>query len=305
MKPPLARARPRALLAVALGVSGVRRQHRPAKPPATAGSVDVQYEGGRAGARGEAGYGPAVLDRPQRSDPGAAAAETGGAGAAEGRALLAQERPRGHRRSAQGAAARHLQPVGRRRAATTRAATRSASPTSWPPCSGAAPRPAAPTTSRARSTSSADRWTRARAARPRPRAARRCRRTPPCAWTCWPTSCCGRRSPRTRWPRCAIRCWPAIAARFDNPHELAMAHFANLLFGEKNPEGWVLTAEDVKQDHPRAPGDVLADVLPANRAILAVAGDVDVSPARDDRQGVRRLGARQRSRRAPAGRCPR
>ena len=39
----------------------------------------------------------------------------------------------------------------------------------------------------------------------------------------------------------------AIAARFDNPHELANAHFDNLLFGEKNPDGWVLAAEDVRK----------------------------------------------------------
>ena len=39
----------------------------------------------------------------------------------------------------------------------------------------------------------------------------------------------------------------AIAARFDNPHELANVHFDNLLFGEKHPDGWVLTPDDVKK----------------------------------------------------------
>ena len=65
-----------------------------------------------------------------------------------------------------------------RRAATTRRAIRSASPTSWRRCSAAAPRRAAPTTSRAPSTSSAARWMRRRPARARPRRVRRCRRTP-------------------------------------------------------------------------------------------------------------------------------
>ena len=85
-----------------------------------------------------------------------------------------------------------------------------------------------------------------------------------------------------------------IAARFDSPHELAMAHFDNLLFGEKNPEGWVLTAEDVKQDHPRAAGDVLEDVLPPEpRHPRGRGRRRRREAARRHRQGVRRLGARR------------
>ena len=46
----------------------------------------------------------------------------------------------------------------------------------------------------------------------------------------------------------------AIAARFDNPHELANAHFENLLFGEKHPDGWVLTRRGRPEDHARRAG---------------------------------------------------
>jgi zinc protease len=67
----------------------------------------------------------------------------------------------------------------------------------------------------------------------------------------------------------------ALAARFDNPHELASEHFDNLLFGEKNPRGWVLGPEDVQK--------ITRDKLVAfwktfykpGNALLTVAGDVD------------------------------
>jgi zinc protease len=70
----------------------------------------------------------------------------------------------------------------------------------------------------------------------------------------------------------------ALASRFDNPYELAEEHFANQLYGEKNPHGWVLEPEDVQK--------ITRDALVAfwkafyrpNNALLAVAGDVD--PAR-------------------------
>ena len=254
----------RALLAAALAV------------PACAGSGRRQTRGHRrlgrrairrrragAAAAAKPTHRPGVLGRPQGSDPGAAAAQAGGAGAAEGRALLAQERPRGHRRPAQGAADRHLQPVDRggrlrrepRRARRVRLRGRHA--------------PARHQDPQRRRHLALDRLRRRIAGRardqrePRPRAARRCRRTRPCAWTCWPTSCCGRRSPRPRWPRCAIRCWPASPRASTAPTSCRWRTSRNLLFGEKNPEGWVLTAEDVNKHHPRAAGDVLADVLPA------------------------------------------
>jgi len=67
----------------------------------------------------------------------------------------------------------------------------------------------------------------------------------------------------------------SLAQRTDDPHLLAAEHFDNLLFGEKHPDGWVLTPE-----HVRA---ITRDKLLAfwktfyrpNNAILAVAGDID------------------------------
>jgi zinc protease len=67
----------------------------------------------------------------------------------------------------------------------------------------------------------------------------------------------------------------ALAARYDSPYQLGSEHFDNLLFGEKNPRGWVLMPEDVQK--------ITRDKLVAfwktyyrpGNAILAVAGDVD------------------------------
>ena len=39
----------------------------------------------------------------------------------------------------------------------------------------------------------------------------------------------------------------SLSALYDNPYELASQHFDNLLFGEKHPDGWVLTPEDVRK----------------------------------------------------------
>ena len=72
----------------------------------------------------------------------------------------------------------------------------------------------------------------------------------------------------------------AIAARFDNPHELANAHFENLLFGEHHPDGWVLTAEDVQKITRARLEAFWKTYYRPNRAILAVAGDVDASRLR-------------------------
>ena len=86
----------------------------------------------------------------------------------------------------------------------------------------------------------------------------------------------------------------AIAARFDNPHALANAHFENLLFGEKHPDGWILAAEDVRKITRDEPGRVLEDVLPPEprhprRRGRRRRGEA----ARRHREGVRRLGAWQ------------
>ena len=39
----------------------------------------------------------------------------------------------------------------------------------------------------------------------------------------------------------------SVAARYDNPHALAAAHLDAQIFGDKHPEGWVLTAADVRR----------------------------------------------------------
>ncbi len=71
-----------------------------------------------------------------------------------------------------------------------------------------------------------------------------------------------------------------VAARFDNPHELANAHFENQLYGEQHPDGWVLAAEDVRKITRESLEDFWKTFYRPNRAILAVAGDVDASKLR-------------------------
>ena len=72
----------------------------------------------------------------------------------------------------------------------------------------------------------------------------------------------------------------AIAARFDNPHELANTHFANLMFGEQHPDGWVLTAEDVRKITRARLETFWKTFYRPNRAMLAVAGDIDAAKLR-------------------------
>jgi len=72
----------------------------------------------------------------------------------------------------------------------------------------------------------------------------------------------------------------AVAARFDNPHELANAHFENQLFGEQHPDGWVLDAADVRKITRANLEDFWKTFYRPNRAILAVAGDVDAAKLR-------------------------
>ena len=72
----------------------------------------------------------------------------------------------------------------------------------------------------------------------------------------------------------------AVASRYDNPNDLAAAHFDNQLFGDNHPNGWVLTADDVRKiDRARLEAFWKTYYQP-NRAILAVAGDVDVARLR-------------------------
>ena len=72
----------------------------------------------------------------------------------------------------------------------------------------------------------------------------------------------------------------AIAARFDNPHELANSHFDNLLYGESHPDGWILTPEDVRKITRAHLDTFWKTFYRPNRALLAVAGDVDASKLR-------------------------
>jgi zinc protease len=68
----------------------------------------------------------------------------------------------------------------------------------------------------------------------------------------------------------------ALASRYDNPYELATAHFDNQLFGEKHPDGWVLTPAEVGTIGRPQLEKFWKTFYRPNRAILAVAGDVDL-----------------------------
>jgi zinc protease len=72
----------------------------------------------------------------------------------------------------------------------------------------------------------------------------------------------------------------AVASRYDNPSELATAHFDNQLFGEQHPDGWVLTSQDVARISRPQLEKFWRTFYRPNRAILAVAGDVDVARLR-------------------------
>lgn len=88
--------------------------------------------------------------------------------------------------------------------------------------------------------------------------------------------------PEGEMPEVRDQMLAGVASRYDNPHELANAHFDNLLYGEKHPEGWVLTAEDVKKITRARLEAFWKTFYRPNRAILAVAGDVDVAHLRTE-----------------------
>ncbi|MEO5768554.1 MAG: pitrilysin family protein [Polyangia bacterium] len=69
----------------------------------------------------------------------------------------------------------------------------------------------------------------------------------------------------------------SLAARADDPHQLAAAHFDNLLFGEEHPDGWVLTEEQVKAISRESVVAFWKSYYRPNNAMLAVAGDFDVA----------------------------
>jgi zinc protease len=72
----------------------------------------------------------------------------------------------------------------------------------------------------------------------------------------------------------------SVAARYDNPHALAAAHLDAQVFGDKHPEGWVLTAADVRRIDRAALTTFWKTYYRPQRAILAIAGDVDVAGIR-------------------------
>jgi zinc protease len=69
----------------------------------------------------------------------------------------------------------------------------------------------------------------------------------------------------------------SLAARADDPHQLAAAHFDNLLFGDEHPDGWVLTEEQVISISRESLVAFWKSYYRPNNAILAVAGDFDVA----------------------------
>ncbi|HEX3906265.1 MAG TPA: pitrilysin family protein [Polyangia bacterium] len=72
----------------------------------------------------------------------------------------------------------------------------------------------------------------------------------------------------------------AVASRYDSPNDLAAAHFDNQLFGDKHPNGWVLTADDVRKIDRTRLEKFWKTFYHPDHAILAVAGDVDVGRLR-------------------------
>ena len=69
----------------------------------------------------------------------------------------------------------------------------------------------------------------------------------------------------------------SLAARADDPHQLAAQHFDNLLFGEEHPDGWVLTEERVMAISRDSVVAFWKSYYRPNNAMLAVAGDFDVA----------------------------
>jgi zinc protease len=88
--------------------------------------------------------------------------------------------------------------------------------------------------------------------------------------------------PETEIPEVRDQMQAALSSRYDNPMELAGEHFDNLLFGEKHPDGWVLTPEDVDKIDRDQLVTFWKTYYRPNNAILAVAGDIDPVRLRAD-----------------------
>jgi zinc protease len=88
--------------------------------------------------------------------------------------------------------------------------------------------------------------------------------------------------PESEMPEVRDQLLAAIASRYDNPHALANLHFDHRLFGDKHPEGWVLMPEDVRKITRADLEKFWKTYIRPNRAVLAIAGDVDVARLRAD-----------------------
>ena len=83
--------------------------------------------------------------------------------------------------------------------------------------------------------------------------------------------------PASEMPEIRDQMLAALAARVDDPHQLAAEHFNNLLFGEGHPDGWVLTPAHVEAITREQLEGYWRTFYRPNNAMLAVAGDVDVA----------------------------
>jgi zinc protease len=88
--------------------------------------------------------------------------------------------------------------------------------------------------------------------------------------------------PDSEMPEVRDQLLAAIASRYDNPHALANLHFEHRLFGDKHPDGWVLMPEDVRKITRADLEKFWKTYIRPNRAVLAIAGDVDVARVRAD-----------------------
>jgi zinc protease len=88
--------------------------------------------------------------------------------------------------------------------------------------------------------------------------------------------------PEKEMPEVRDQLLAAVNGVYDNPSELAGEHFDNLLFGEKHPDGWVLTPEDVQKISREDLVTFWRTFYRPQNAILAVAGDFDAARLRAD-----------------------
>ncbi len=83
--------------------------------------------------------------------------------------------------------------------------------------------------------------------------------------------------PADEMPEIRDQMLAALAARIDDPHQLAAEHFDNLLFGEEHPDGWMLSDEHVTRITRDSLTTFWKTFYRPNNAMLAVAGDFDTA----------------------------